>query len=173
MTNASAWFALAGALGGVALTGAASLRIAALTHRWGEQARSRADREQELRAVRDQLRGASHDYLVATNQFYQAVHQMYLKALDNKKFHPWEDVREAYTALQDGYTYLTISAGAEVRKPARAYNVALYALADATRASDEDTLSKLEEAWSKLEPESREARERVRAAMRAALDVSD
>ena len=74
--SAGAWFALAGALGGVALTGAVGLGTATLTHRWNEQARSRAVHEEEARAMRNQRREACHQYLVATNSFYQAVDQM-------------------------------------------------------------------------------------------------
>jgi hypothetical protein len=103
-------------LGGVALTGGLSLATAALNHRWGEQSRVRAAREQETRATRDQAREACHNYLVATNSFYQAVDQVYLRTSRAEQFDQHEHVKAAITALQDAYVYLTISSGAEVRK---------------------------------------------------------
>ena len=45
------------------VTRSLSLVTAALTHRWSEQARLRADREQETRVTRDQKREACHNYL--------------------------------------------------------------------------------------------------------------
>jgi hypothetical protein len=58
LADTSAWITLAAALGGVALTGALSLATAALTHKWNEQARLQADREQEVRTIREQRREA-------------------------------------------------------------------------------------------------------------------
>ena len=77
MTDNSAWFALAGALGGILLTGGITLATAILNHRWSEQAGERAHQEQESREAADRLRGVFHDYLVATNAYYHAVHQMH------------------------------------------------------------------------------------------------
>ena len=51
MANASAWFALAGVLGGVTITGVLGLVTAALNHRWGEQTRISTYREQEGSAI--------------------------------------------------------------------------------------------------------------------------
>ncbi|MFI5897557.1 hypothetical protein ACIA5D_46470 [Actinoplanes sp. NPDC051513] len=164
--SAGAWFALAGALGGVALTGAVGLGTAALTHRWNEQARSRAAHEEEARAMRNQRREACHHYLVATNSFYQAVDQMYRKALRREQFDPREHTRTAITALQDAYVYLTISTGAAVRQLARTYNMVLYDLEIAARAAEEAT-------WSQLEPKTHLARDELRAAMRAELGIVD
>jgi hypothetical protein len=73
MADSGAWITLAAALGGVALTRTLSLATAVLNHRWSEQARLEADHEQETRAVRDQRREACHNYLVATNSFYQVA----------------------------------------------------------------------------------------------------
>jgi len=86
LADTSAWITLAAALGGVALTGTLSLATAALTHRWTEQARLQADRENEARTIRDQRREAYHNYLVATNSFYQAVDQVYLKTGRKEQF---------------------------------------------------------------------------------------
>ena len=166
MTDASAWFALGGALGGVALTGAFSLAVSGLTHRWGERARVEANLEAEATSRREQLREACHGYLTAATIFYHAVHYMYLKAIDDKPFDPWEDVREQLTAMQDQYVFLTISSAAEVRTRASAYNKTLYGLADAARAKDEA-------AWSQLDAESYQARDELRAAMRSALGIDD
>jgi hypothetical protein len=162
MTNSSAWFALAGALGGIFLTGGFTLITAALNHRWT----SRADREQELRSTKDRVRDVFHDYLIATNAYFHAVDRMHIKALRDEEFDPWEDAREEYKALQEQYQYLTISAGDEVRRLARSYDMVLYGLADAVRDSDE-------ERWSELRSETHKARDRVRVAMRAELGVSD
>ncbi len=80
MTTANAWFALGGVLGGVTITGVLGLATAALNHRWGERTRIYTYREQESRAIRDQRREACHDYLVATNAFWQAMDQLNLNA---------------------------------------------------------------------------------------------
>ena len=57
MTNASAWFALVGVLGGVTVTGVMGLATAALNHRWGEQARINTHRK---RAVSSGISAARH-----------------------------------------------------------------------------------------------------------------
>jgi len=67
MTNTSAWFALAGALGGIVLTGGFTLVNAILNHRWSERAGERSNRDQEAREAAARLRDVFHDYLVATN----------------------------------------------------------------------------------------------------------
>ena len=166
MSDASAWIALAGALGGVALAGGLSLATAALNHRWGEQSRVRAAREQETRAMRDQAREACHDYLVATNSFYQAVDQVYLRTSRAEQFDQHEHVRAAITALQDAYVYLAISAGAEVRKIAREYNKSLYELQRVARRADTDE-------WREIERETHDKRRKLREAMRTELGVQD
>ncbi len=166
MTNASAWFALAGVLGGVTLTGVIGLVTAGLTHRWGEQARVGTDREQRIRAIRDQRREVCHKYLVATNSFWQALDQLYQKACRDEEVDPVEHLRMANTALQDAYVYLTISCGADVRQLAHSYNESLYALRPAAQAADET-------AWSELGDETSGARENLRKAIRAELGVED
>ena len=116
LSDESAWIALAGALGGVVLAGGLSLATATLNHRWSEEARVRAVREQDTQVMRDQAREACHNYLVATNSFYQAIDEVYRRMGRAEKFDQHEHVRVAITALQDAYVYLTISAGAEARK---------------------------------------------------------
>ena len=91
---------------------------------------------------------------------------MYLKAVSSEPFHPYEDLREKITALQDAYVYLTISAGSDVRQLAQSYNKTLYDLADAARAADSG-------GWNTLQPETRRARDLVRTAMRAELGVPE
>lgn len=166
MADSSAWFVLAGALGGVALTGAIGLSTAALTQRWNERTRVQADREQEARIIRDQRREACHSYLVATNSFYQAVDQVYLKTSRDEEFDQREHARAAITALQDAYVDLTLSSGAEVRQRARTYNLALYELEKAAQRADQD-------AWHDLERETHRARSHLGEAMRAELGVLD
>jgi hypothetical protein len=166
MTNASAWFALAGALGGVVLTGAIGLVTAGLNHKWGEQARIETDREQQIRTIRDQRREACHKYLVATNSYWQTVEQLYFKTCRGENFDANEHMRAAITALQDAYVYLTISCGASVRDLARSYNKALYAVHGAARDANENK-------WKAQEPETRRARADLREAMRAELGVQD
>jgi hypothetical protein len=166
MSNMSAWFALGGALGGVALTGLIGLMTAALTHRWGEQSRLAIDHTQEIRTARDQRREACHNYLVATNSYYQTVDQLHLKFDHGEDFDADEYTRSAITALQDKYVYLTISCGAAVRDLARTYNVALYALSHLTQGTDADK-------WSKQQSETHRVRRLLRAAMRTELGVPD
>jgi hypothetical protein len=166
LPDSSAWIALVGALGGVAVTGGLSLATAILTHRWNEQARVRAGHEQDAQTMRNQKREAFYDYLTATNSFYQAVDQVYLRTGRNEQFDQREHARAAITALQDKYVYLTISAGADVRKLARDYNVALYALEKAAQGADHDL-------WPDLEIETHRARRQLREAMRIELGIQD
>jgi hypothetical protein len=166
MNDMSAWFALGGALGGVTLTGLIGLATAALTHRWGERSRLAADHAEEIRTVRGQRREACHNYLVATNSYYQLIDQLHLKIERGENLDREEYTRSAITALQDKYVYLTISCGAAVRDLARTYNVALYSLSHIAQETDMD-------AWSKQESETHRVRRLLRATMRSELGVSD
>lgn len=166
MAYASAWFALGGVLGGVTLTGLIGLVTAGLNHRWGEQTRIAAYREQEVTTIWDQQREACHGYLVATNWFYQAIAQAYQRACRQGQIDVDEHVRESLTALQDAYVYLTISCGARVRDLARVYNMALYDLRNAAQSADG-------EAWAEREAETHNVRNRLREAMRSELGVRD
>jgi hypothetical protein len=116
--------------------------------------------------MRDQAREACHNYLVATNSFYQAVDQVYLRASRAEKFDQHEYVRAAIIALQDAYVYLTISAGAEVRKIAREYNKSLYELRGVAQRADTDE-------WRRVERETHDKRRILREAMRIELGVQD
>lgn len=116
MTNTDAWFALVGALGGIVLTGGITLTSAVLNHRWSERASERSSHEQEAREIAERLRGVFHDYLVATNAYYHAVHQMH----------------ELGSSRGDNYDKL-----------ARAYDIVLYALRDAAVNFDENQWSTL------------------------------
>jgi hypothetical protein len=165
MTDTSAWFALTGALGGILLTGGFTLATTILNHRWSERASERSGREQETRETADRLRSVFHDYLVATNAYYHAVHQMHeLGRSRDDEYDTW--VRKEYQALQEEYQYLTISAGSQVRQLARAYDMVLYALRDASASFNEDE-------WSEVRSETHKSRERVRKAMRAELGVDE
>jgi hypothetical protein len=166
MTNASAWFALAGALGGVALTGVIGLVTAVLTHRWAEQARGDTYRKDQMRAIRDQRREVSHNFLVATNLFWQALDQLYQKACRGEDVDSFEHLRAANTAMQDAYVDLTITCGARVRNTADVYHQKLYDLRPAAQTADEDN-------WSDLNEKQRQARRDLREAMRAELGVLD
>jgi hypothetical protein len=166
MTNASAWFALGGVLGGVALTGVIGLVTAKLTHEWGEQARIDTDRKQELRVIRDQRREVCHNFLVATNLFWQALDQLYQKACHGEEVNPFEHLRAANTALQDTYVDLTITCGARVRELADSYHTDLYALRPAAQAADKD-------AWFELNRVQLQARRNLREVMRVELGVPD
>jgi hypothetical protein len=161
-----AWVVLAGALGGVALTGALGLVTAAQTHRWNERTRVQTADEQEARDLRDQRRQVFHSYLVATSEFYLAVDQVYLESGRGEQFDPHEDRKAEMKALLNAYVDLTITAGAEVRERARVYNEALYALKEAAQQADQ-------QAWSELVREMDRARHRLREAMRAELGISD
>ena len=140
------------------------LVTAGLTHRWGEHARVDTDREQQIRAIRDQRREVCHNYLVATNSFWQVLDQLYQQARRGEEVDPVEHLRVANTALQDAYVYLTISCGADVRQLAHSHNKSLYALRPAAQAADET-------AWSELGDETSGARENLREVIRAELGV--
>ena len=105
------------------------LVTAALNHRWGEQTRISTYREQEGRAIRKQRREACHNYLVATNAFWQAIDQLNLAASGGERVDRSEYLRAANNKLQDTYVYLTISCGAKVRAVAESYQGKLYELA--------------------------------------------
>jgi hypothetical protein len=162
MTNANAWFALGGALGGVTLTGAMGLWPASLTHRWSLS----SQREEESRVIRDQRRETCHNYLLAVNSLFQAIDQLHLILIRGEEVDPDERIRPAILAQQDAYVYLTISCGADVRELAHQYNGKLYDLLRTAQQSDIN-------AWNEKYRESYEARRRLREAMRAELGVLD
>jgi hypothetical protein len=166
MADTSAWFALAGALGGVALTGVLGLVTAGLNHKWGERTRVEVHREEQLRENMDRRREVCHDYLVAANSYWLTTEQLYFKALRGEKFDRIEHMRPAITALQDTYMYLTISCGVEVSNQANAYNDALFAAHGAAEEADEAK-------WTELYPKTLRTRVALRNAMRAELGVKD
>ena len=162
MANASAWFAL----GGVAIAGVLGLVTAQLNHRWGERTRISTYREQEGRAIRDQRREACHDYLVATNAFWQAMDQLNLTAIRGEEVDRSEYLRAANNTLQDTYVYLTISCGAKVREVADSYQGKLYELAGEAQDVTRDQ-------WGKLSGKTHQPRQDLREAMRQELGVRD
>jgi hypothetical protein len=166
MANASAWFALAGVLGGVTITGVLGLVTAALNHRWGEQTRIRSYREQEGSAIRDQRREACHNYLVATNAFWQAIDQLNLTASRGEQVDRSEYLRAANNTLQDTYIYLTISCGAKVRAVADSYQGNLYELAGQAQDVTRDQ-------WEGLSIKTHQPRQELREAMRKELGIQD
>jgi hypothetical protein len=166
MANASAWFALAGVLGGVTVTGVLGLVTATLNHRWGEQTRISTYREQEGRAIRKQRREACHNYLVATNAFWQAIDQLNLTASGGERVDRSEYLRAANNKLQDTYVYLTISCGAKVRAVADSYQGKLYELAGEAQDVTRDQ-------WGKLSDKTHQPRQGLREAMREELGVRD
>lgn len=166
MTTANAWFALGGVLGGVTITGVLGLATAALNHRWGERTRINTYREQESRAIRDQRREACHDYLVATNAFWQAMDQLNLNASRGEQVDRGEYLRPANNTLQDTYVYLTISCGARIRGLADSYQARLYELAGEAQDVNRDE-------WGKLSGRTHQPRQELREAMRKGLGVQD
>jgi hypothetical protein len=162
MANASAWFAL----GGVAIAGVLGLVTAALNHRWGERTRISTYREQEGRAMRDQRREACHNYLVATNAFWQAMDQLNLTASRGEQVDRSEYLRATNNTLQDTYVYLTISCGAKVREVADSYQGKLYELAGEAQDVTRDQ-------WGKLSGRTHQPRQDLREAMRQELGVRD
>lgn len=166
MADGSAWFALAGALGGVALTGVIGLVTAALTHRWSEQARTEVDRKELTRVMRNQRREACHAFLVATNSFWDALDKLYQRASRGEKVDSFEHLRAANTVMQNTYVDLTITCGAKVRRLADYYHAKLYELRPAAQAAEEDN-------WTSLNEIQRQARAELRDAMRAELGVLD
>lgn len=166
MTTANAWFALGGVLGGVTITGVLGLATAALNHRWGERTRINTYREQESQAIRDQRREACHDYLVATNAFWQAMDQLNLIASRGEQVDRGEYLRLANNTLQDTYVYLTISCGARIRGLADSYQARLYELAGEAQDVNRDE-------WGKLSGRTHQPRQELREAMRKELGVQD
>jgi hypothetical protein len=166
MANASAWFALVGVLGGVTVTGVMGLATATLNHRWEEQRRISTHREQEGRVIRDQRREACHDYLLATNAFWQAMDQLNLNASRGRQVDRAEYLRETNTTLQDTYVYLTISCGAKVRELADSYQGKLYELAGESQDVTRDE-------WGDLSQRTHQPRKELREAMRNELNVGD
>src|SRR5262245_59861464 len=166
MADTGAWFALAGALGGVTLTGVLGLVTAGLNHKWREQTRIETYREQQLQAIKDQRREVCHNYLIATNTYWLTVEQLYFKARHGEEIDRIEHMKAAITALQDTYAYLTISCGAEVRNLAHSYNQDLYAAHDAAEEADE-------EKWAELYPKTLHTRKVLRQAIRTELGIKD
>jgi len=75
-TNSSvtAWFTLAGALGGVLLTSIVALTTAILNHRWQRQNTENLAHEQRATALRQDRRDVYVRYLTAESQLWTAYH---------------------------------------------------------------------------------------------------
>ena len=166
MANGSAWFALAGALGGVALTGVIGLVTAVLTHRWSEQARTEAERKELMRTMRDQRREVCHDFLVATNLFWDALDRLYQRACRGETVDSFEHLRATNTTMQNAYVDVTITCGARIRRLADSYHAKLYELRPVAEAAEKDN-------WASLNENQRQVRNDLRDAMRAELGVLD
>ncbi|MER7280152.1 hypothetical protein ABT369_37515 [Dactylosporangium sp. NPDC000244] len=166
-SSTAAVLALVGALGGVLLTGAMSIGTAALNQHWSERSRSRAADDAGVRARRDELRAACHAYLVAANRFFQALEEVSRMTRRGEQFDPTERTRPAVIALQDAYLYLTISAGAQVRELAQAYNASQFKDLEPVAYSGDRA------AWDEQAKAVNRRRDELRAAMRADLGVED
>jgi hypothetical protein len=116
--------------------------------------------------MRDQRREACHNYLVATNAFWQAMDQLNLTASRGEEVDRSEYLRAANNTLQDTYVYLTISCGAKVREVADSYQGKLYELAGEAQDVTRDQ-------WVKLSGKTHQPRQDLRETMRQELGVRD
>jgi hypothetical protein len=73
----TAWFTLAGALGGVLLTSAVALVTAVLNHRWQTQTAQRQLRQEHDRQLRQERRESYARYLSAWNRLSQQLRTLH------------------------------------------------------------------------------------------------
>ncbi len=71
-----AWFTLAGALGGVLITGVVSLATLTLNHRWQAQGAERQRLQDHNALVRQERRDSYAGYWLAWNQFIHALRRL-------------------------------------------------------------------------------------------------
>jgi hypothetical protein len=119
-----------------------------------------------MRAIRDQRREVCHNFLVATNFFWQELDQLYQKACRGEEVDSFAHLRVANTAMQNAYVDLTITCGAQVRRTADYYHRKLYELRPVAQAAEKDK-------WSDLNENQLQTRMDLREAMRAELGVLD
>lgn len=98
-----------------------------------------------MRTMRDQRRQVCHDFLVATNSFWDALDQLYQRACRGEEVDSFEHLRVANTVMQNAYVDLTITCGAQVRRLADSYHAELYELRPAAQAAEKDSWSSLNE----------------------------
>jgi hypothetical protein len=107
-SNAPAWFALAGALGGVLLTSSVALITAVLNHKWQKEGRKDEFRKEQIRLLRQERNAAYSNYLVAESRLtFQASTfaegRRSSKSADSSEvqaaIHSWEDTIERVRLL--------------------------------------------------------------------------
>lgn len=125
--NTSAWFALAGALGGVLITSAIALATAILNHRWQTRTAERGVRWEHTRQLQhDRLETYSH-YLSAWNRLTQQLLQVksMVDALDPAPLEPSEarariaadtaaEVQAATASWREAFNLVLLIGGQEV-----------------------------------------------------------
>jgi hypothetical protein len=106
-SSQAAWFALAGALGGVALSGITALVTALLNHRWQSAGQKAAESIDEQRRIREERRTSSVQFLDASDEYYQAAADLYYKSRSPEAV-TWRDYMGSATGrIQTAYLRLT------------------------------------------------------------------
>ena len=163
----SAWFALAGALGGVVLSGITALVSSVLNHRWQSEGQTAAESLDEKKRLREERRTSNIAFLDASDDYYQAAVDLYYHRQENAEGVTWRNsMGNAAGRLQTAYLRLTITNGKPVRERAGDYMMTLEALSrNADQTDRSDFLSGNEKAQL--------IRDSLRAAMRSELGMED
>lgn len=151
--TASAWFALAGALGGILLTGLGGVVIAIVNSRHARQLLALEQSEAMMRHRRVERKEAYADFLVATNDAYQLAADLKRQAED--KGEPLDFRQETgptVARLMRSQLMLALVGSADVRTLSGGYVRSLRAL----------LMSAVEGEWS---DDTKEARNQLFKAM--------
>lgn len=165
MATSDGWFVLAGTVAGVVLSSGTTLTTSVLHRRWTVQDAERARQSTTEQVISNRCRQAAHDYLVAANGYYRVLDEAHDRSKAGETVNSRHLARDAFTALQDAYIYLTISTGTEVRTLAHELNMALYALHDVMQSTPD--------AWDAADQNVYGVRNALRKAIRTELGTPD
>lgn len=167
---ASAWIAVIGTLGGVALTAVAGLLTAVLAGRQRRAAAQTQFRQETGQRIRDERRAVFVEYLAAYDAALGRAHQVF-NAPDRaaygegESFRPFETVAEAEMGrVNQAYLTMTITASGKTREAASECTSALWKIGNAAMSGDEAVFNRAVE-------DAREPRRVLLAAMRKELGV--
>jgi gas vesicle protein len=166
----TAWIAVIGTLGGVAVTAAAGLLTATLTGRHQRATLERQFQQEADNRIHDERRSVFVDYLKAYDDAIGRAHSiMNLGATvvspQADRAPPFETEAAAeMSRVNQAYLMITITALGDTRKAARDCTGTLWRIGRAAISGDKESFDREVEA-------AREPRERLRAAMRRELDV--
>lgn len=168
----SAWIAVIGTLGGVAVTALAGLGTAVLVGHQQQAAEETRFRHETGQRIRDERRAIFVEYLAAYEAALGRAHQAFNSSVQPAfgevvESRPFETVAEAEMGrVNQAYLTITITALRDTRKAASKCNDVLWKIGNAATSGDE-------RAFNLAVESGHEPRHALQAAMRKELGVAN